>query len=110
MSDCPIRKMGHSSNLSGCSSTILVRRGSGGVATGVGWVIRGFLEGFFASLVNLRIFVRGRVLWALETCSSLRCDDLRPGGVVISQTVRVAFCAGAKEEIRCVSSGDLDWT
>src|SRR5258706_14463895 len=89
---------------------MLVRRGSGGVATEEGWVIRGFLQGFFASLVNPRIFVRCRVLWALETCSSLRCGDLRVVGVVKSQTVRVAFCAGAKEEIWCVSSGDLDWT
>lgn len=70
----------------------------------------GCLEGFFASLVNQGIFARGRVPWALETCSSLRCGDLTAVEVVIPQDVRVAFCAGAKEEIQCVSSGDLGWT
>jgi len=47
---------------------------------------------FFASLVNPGIFVQSRVLWALETCSSLRCGDLRAAGVVISQTEGHFLC------------------
>ena len=87
-------------------------RGWGGVASEVGWGTPHFLEKFFATLINQRTLARHKVLWVLETCSSLRCGDLAAVAAVIPQTVRVAFCAGAgaKEWIPYMSSGDLDWT